>query len=83
MIDPPDVTKPHPCAVLQCWTDPRTISRSAAKGLIVERLEQQYAKWQLARTGRPLKYKKALDPTVEDVRELCLSLRRQAKTEYV
>ncbi|KAL7570241.1 hypothetical protein ACA910_020665 [Epithemia clementina (nom. ined.)] len=79
--DPPDVTKPHPCAVLQCWTDPRTISRSAAKGLIVERLEQQYAKWQLARTGKPLKYRKALDPTVDDVRDLCIQLRRQARNE--
>ena len=76
--DPPDVTKPYPCAVLQCWTDPRTSPRSAAKGIIVEKLEQQYAKWQLARTGRPMKYRNALDPTVEEVRELCVQLRRQA-----
>jgi Raptor N-terminal CASPase like domain len=79
--DPPDVVKPHPCAVLQCWMDPRTVSRAKAKEIIGERLEQQYAKWQLARTARPLKYRRALDPTVEDVRNLCLQLRRQARTE--
>lgn len=81
--DPPDITKPHPCAVLQCWIDPRSISRAKAKELIGERLEQQYAKWQLARTARPLKYRRALDPTVEDVRALCLQLRRQARNERI
>jgi Raptor N-terminal CASPase like domain len=79
--DPPDVVKPNPCAVLQCWMDPRTVSRAKAKEIIGERLEQQYAKWQLARTARPLKYRRALDPAVEDVRNLCLQLRRQARTE--
>jgi len=81
--DPPDVTKPYPCAVLQCWMDPRSVSRAQAKELIGERLEQQYAKWQLARTARPLKYRRALDPTVEDVRNLCVQLRRQARNERV
>ena len=79
--DPPDTVKPHPCAVLQCWMDPRTVSRSKAKEWIGERLEQQYAVWQLARTARPLKYRRALDPTVEDVRNLCMQLRRQARNE--
>lgn len=81
--DPPDITKPHPCAVLECWIDPRSVSRSKAKEIIGERLEQQYGKWQLARTGRPLKYRRALDPTVEDVRALCLQLRRQARNERI
>ena len=79
--DPPDTVKPHPCAVLQCWMDPRTVSRSKAKEWIGERLEQQYAVWQLARTARPLRYRRALDPTVEDVRNLCIQLRRQARNE--
>jgi hypothetical protein len=62
--------------------DPFCCSRAKAKEWIGERLEQQYAKWQLlARTARPLKYRQALDPTVEDVRTLCFNLRRQARTE--
>ena len=79
--DPPDTIKPHPCAVMQCWMDPRTVSRSKAKEWIGERLEHQYAVWQLARTARPLRYRRALDPTVDDVRNLCIQLRRQARNE--
>ena len=81
--DPPDITKPHPCAVLECWIDPRSVSRSKAKEIIGERLEMQYAKWQLVRTARPLKHRRALDPTIEDVRSLCVQLRRQARTERI
>lgn len=44
--DPPDVSKPNPCAKLQCWMDPSGVSRSKAREIIGERLEEQYAKWQ-------------------------------------
>jgi Raptor N-terminal CASPase like domain len=81
--DPPDVYKPNPCAVLQTWLDPRSVSRSHAKEWVADRLEHQYAKWQLARTARPLKVRKAVDPTVEEVRAVCLGLRRQARNERV
>lgn len=81
--DPPDISKPHPCAVLECWIDPRSVSRAKAKEIIGERLEMQYAKWQLVRTARPLKHKRALDPTIEDVRSLCLQMRRQARNERI
>ncbi|CAB9503552.1 Regulatory-associated protein of TOR [Seminavis robusta] len=81
--DPPDIIKPHPCAKLQCWMDPSTTSRARAKEKIGERLESQYARWQQQRAARPLKYRRALDPTVEDVRALCLWLRRQARHERI
>lgn len=81
--DPPDITKPHPCATLQCWMDPNSTSRVRAKEKIGERLEAQYARWQQQRAARPLKYRRALDPTVEDVRTLCLGLRRQARNERI
>ncbi|KAI2493222.1 Raptor N-terminal CASPase like domain [Fragilaria crotonensis] len=68
--EPPDITKPHPCAMLQCWMDPSSISRAKAKEKIGERLESQYAQWQLKRGARPMKYRRALDPTVEEVRAL-------------
>ena len=70
--DPPDIIKPHPCAKLQCWMDPSSVTRAKAKEKIGERLEAQYAKWQQQRAARSLKYRRALDPTVEDVRALCL-----------
>ena len=81
--DPPDVIRPHPCAKLQCWMDPSSVTRAKAKEKIGERLEAQYAKWQQQRAARPLKYRRALDPTVEDVRALCLWLRRQARQERI
>ena len=76
--DPPDVNKPNPCAKLQCWIDPSAMSRAKARERIGERLEQQYARWQ---QRAKLKYKRALDPTVEDVRGLCVTMRRQARGE--
>ena len=81
--DPPDVIKPNPCAKLQCWMDPLSVSRAKAKEQIGERLEAQYAQWQQQRTAVPLKYRRALDPTVEDVRTLCLWLRRQARSDRI
>ncbi|GAX13032.1 regulatory associated protein of mTOR [Fistulifera solaris] len=86
--DPPDIVKPHPCAVLQCWMNPLTVSRSKAKELIGERLEQQYAKWQFAKStgnaaNRQSRHRRTIDPTVEEVRNLCLSMRRQARNERV
>ena len=85
--DPPDVIKPHPCAKLQCWMKPYSESRAKAKEKIGERLEKQYGQWQQARAStsanKPWKVRKALDPTVEDVRALCLWLRKQAKHERI
>mmetsp|Transcript_2936 Transcript_2936/g.6349 ORF Transcript_2936/g.6349 Transcript_2936/m.6349 type:complete len:1802 (-) Transcript_2936:30-5435(-) len=78
--DPPDLNKPNPCAKLQCWLDPTSISRAKAKERIGERLEQQYAKWQ---QRSKLKYRRALDPTVEMVKELCQRMRESAKHERV
>jgi HEAT repeat. len=81
--DPPDVIKPNPCAKLQCWMDPSSTSRSKAREKIGELLEGQYARWQGQNRFSKIKYKRALDPTVEDVRNLCNSLRRTAKNERV
>lgn len=81
--DPPDVVKPHPCAKLHCWMDPYSVPRQKAREKIGERLEAQYARWQQQRAGRSVKYRRALDPTVEDVRALCLWLRKQARQERI
>ena len=78
--DPPDVHKPNPCSKLICWMDPSSTSRAKAREKIADLLVNQYAQWQ----GPPrakLKYKKAPDPTVEDVRNLCFSMRRAARNE--
>ena len=85
--DPPDIVKPHPSAKLQCWMNPSSVTRAKAKEIIGDRLEKQYTRWQQQRntssSSRPFKYRKALDPTVEDVRALCLWLRKQARHERI
>jgi regulator-associated protein of mTOR len=72
--DPPDVSRFAGSASKICWFDPARTSRAKAKEAIGNLLESQYAKWQTR-----AKYKQSLDPTVEEVRSLCLTMRRYAK----
>lgn len=77
-VDPPDVFKITPCARLECWIDPSSLSPQKALELIGANLQKQYERWQPR-----ARYKQSLDPTVEDVKKLCSSLRRNAKEERV
>ncbi|XP_013105306.1 regulatory-associated protein of mTOR [Stomoxys calcitrans] len=77
-VDPPDVIKIQPCARLECWIDPSSLSAPKAMDLIGSNLQMQYERWQPR-----ARYKKCHDPTVEDVKKLCTSLRRNAKGERI
>lgn len=77
-VDPPDVVKIQPCARMECWIDPSSVSQQKALELIGSNLQKQYERWQPR-----ARYKQSLDPTVEDVKKLCTSLRRNAKDERV
>lgn len=77
-VDPPDVVKTQPCARLECWIDPTTMSSSKALEKIGQSLQTQYERWQPR-----ARYKQSLDPTSEEVKKLCTSLRRNAKEERV
>lgn len=77
-VDPPDVFKITPCSRLECWIDPSSMSPQKALELIGANLQKQYERWQPR-----ARYKQSLDPTVEDVKKLCISLRRNAKEERV
>ncbi|XP_055550172.1 regulatory-associated protein of mTOR [Wyeomyia smithii] len=77
-VDPPDVVKIHPCSRLECWIDPAAMSGQKAMELIASNLQKQYERWQPR-----ARYKHSLDPTVEDVKKLCTSLRRNSKEERV
>lgn len=77
-VDPPDVVKIQPCSRLECWIDPSSVSVPKAMELIGANLQKQYERWQPR-----ARYKKCHDPTVEDVKKLCTSLRRNAKEERV
>lgn len=77
-IDPPDVVKTSPCARMECWVDPLTLSAEKALDDLGKRLQEQYE--QLQPRAR---YKPSLDPTVDDIKRLCTSLRKNAKEERV
>ncbi|KAK3870949.1 hypothetical protein Pcinc_016478 [Petrolisthes cinctipes] len=77
-VDPPDIVKIQPCARLEAWIDPHSMPPAKAIEAIGNSLQKAYERWQPR-----ARYKKSLDPTVEDVTKLCMSLRRNAKEERV
>ncbi|CAE1248564.1 RAPTOR [Acanthosepion pharaonis] len=77
-VDPPDVVKTSPCARLECWVDPLSMSPPKALETIGNNLHKQYDRWQPR-----ARYKQSLDPTGEEVKKLCTTMRRNAKDERV
>ena len=77
-VDPPDVVKPTPCARLEAWLDPLALPQVKALDMIGAALQRQYEQWQ-----HRARYKQTLDPTDVDVKKLCQSLRRAARSERV
>eukprot|EP00500_Bicosoecida_sp_ms1_P003921 CAMPEP_0203813798 /NCGR_PEP_ID=MMETSP0115-20131106/4925_1 /ASSEMBLY_ACC=CAM_ASM_000227 /TAXON_ID=33651 /ORGANISM="Bicosoecid sp, Strain ms1" /LENGTH=325 /DNA_ID=CAMNT_0050722677 /DNA_START=157 /DNA_END=1131 /DNA_ORIENTATION=- len=76
--DPPDVFKVHPCARDECWIDPFSLPPQKALEKIGLTLQDQYTRWQPR-----ARYRVSMDPTVEDVRKLSVTLRKIAKDERV
>ncbi|PJF18768.1 Regulatory associated protein of TOR domain-containing protein [Paramicrosporidium saccamoebae] len=74
-VDPPDVHKTTPTARLECWTDP---GEGKARDSIARNIQQQYEFWQPR-----ARYKTVVDPTTEELRKACQSMRRGAKEERV
>ncbi|KAF8971831.1 hypothetical protein BDZ97DRAFT_1785365 [Flammula alnicola] len=77
-VDPPDVVKTNPCAVLECWVDPHTMPSHKALEAIGSNLQHQFE-------GLSLKipYKPILDPSLEDLRRFCQTLRKTAKDDAI
>ncbi|KAG8374469.1 hypothetical protein BUALT_Bualt11G0135600 [Buddleja alternifolia] len=77
-VDPPDVIKISPCARMECWIDPFSMAPQKALETIGRTLNQQYERWQ-----PKARYKISLDPTVDEVKKLCTTCRKSAKSERV
>ncbi|KAB1224582.1 Regulatory-associated protein of TOR 1 [Morella rubra] len=86
-VDPPDVIKISPCARMECWIgipcsyvrqNPFSMAPQKALETIGKTLSSQYDRWQPR-----ARYKYQLDPTVEEVKKLCNTCRKSAKTERV
>ena len=79
-VDPPDVVKTDPAAKMECWLDPTATTAASSKVLeqIGKKLNEQYETLSIR-----VRYKLYLDPSVEETRRFCTSLRRNAKDERV
>ena len=77
-VEPPDQLKTNPGAKLEAWVDPTTPPIQKVIETIGKSLQAQYE--QLAIRAR---YKQYLDPSVEETKKFCISLRRNAKEERV
>jgi regulatory associated protein of mTOR len=77
-VEPPDQLKTSPGAKLEAWTDPSIPPVQKALENIGKALQAQYETLAI-RT----RYKQYLDPSVEETKKFCISLRRNAKDERV
>ena len=79
-VDPPDIVKTNPTATMECWTDPTNTTQSNTKlmEIIGKKLQDQYESMSIK-----TRYKQYLDPSIEETKKFCISLRRNAKDERV
>lgn len=77
-VEPPDQLKTSPGAKLEAWTDPTVPPVQKALENIGKSLQAQYETLAI-RT----RYKQYLDPSVEETKKFCISLRKNAKDERV
>ena len=79
-VDPPDIVKTNPTATMECWTDPTlsTASNTKLMEVIGKKLQEQYENMSIK-----TRYKQYLDPSVDETRKFCTSLRKNAKEERV
>ncbi|KAI8821522.1 raptor N-terminal caspase like domain-containing protein [Fimicolochytrium jonesii] len=75
-VDPPDLVRTHPSAKLECWIDPFSLTSSKALEAIGRNLQTQYEVLQPR-----ARFRVSPDPSVEETKKLCCSLRRNAKEE--
>ncbi|KAF4612399.1 hypothetical protein D9613_004298 [Agrocybe pediades] len=77
-VDPPDVVRAYPCAVLECWVDPSTLPAKKAIEAVGSNLQHQFEG-----LSQKINYKAILDPPLDLLRRLCHTLRKQAKEDAV
>lgn len=75
-VDPPDVVKTNPCAVLECWVDPHSLPSNKALEAIGNNLHHQFEC-----LSPRIKFKPYLDPSYEETQKFCTNLRKMAKDE--
>eukprot|EP01134_Creolimax_fragrantissima_P004490 CFRG4490T1 len=77
-VDPPDILKTDPCARMEAWIDINTSPSQKTLEHVGNQLQEQYS-----RMYARARFRQALDPTTEEVKKMCMQLRRAAKDERV
>lgn len=77
-FDPPDVVKTSPCARMEAWVDTTTVGKDRAMESISTNLTKQFESLALSSKA---KFSTYLDPAHEDLRKLCVGLRRKTRND--
>ena len=77
-FDPPDVIKTTPCARLEAWVDTTSVGKDRAMEQIAANLQKQFESLALSSKA---KFSTYMDPAHEDLRKLCVGLRRKARSD--
>ncbi|TBU58181.1 hypothetical protein BD310DRAFT_879568 [Dichomitus squalens] len=77
-VDPPDIVKTNPCAVLEAWVDPHTMPSHKALEVIGQNLQHQFEG-----LNPKISYKPILDPSKDDLKRFCVTLRKSAGEDAV
>ena len=77
-FDPPDVIKTTPCARLEAWVDTTSLGKDRVMEQIAINLQKQFESLALSSKS---KFSTYMDPAHEDLRKLCVGLRRKARND--
>ncbi|KAK4659949.1 Target of rapamycin complex 1 subunit kog1 [Podospora pseudocomata] len=77
-VEPPDQLRTVPGAKLEAWQDPTVPPTNKALENIGKALQTQYES-----IAFRTRYKQYLDPSIEETKKFCVSLRRNAKDERI
>lgn len=78
-VPPPDIQRPHDCPVMESFVDPTQFTDlKRALQAIGKNLQNNYES-----ISSRTKYKQSLDPSVEDLKRLCTTIRRSTKDERI
>ncbi|VDM31876.1 unnamed protein product [Hydatigera taeniaeformis] len=76
-IDPPDVQKIPPYSRVEAWVDPADAGYRVVD-MIGKNLQSQYERWQPKGC-----YRQCLDPNLEEVKKICVNMRRNARADRI
>ena len=82
-VDPPDVIKTDPCARMECWIDPMTDTSSGSGQSGVTSAIGKALQAQFEGLSMRTRYKLVMDPSVDDMKKFCTTLRRTSKDERI